>query len=941
MTASRKPFTVAGSNLLGGSELTEINHLAKRNLLPAVQKLLPGGEVLGKEYVVRNPTRADRRAGSFKICISGPKAGFWSDFATDAKGGGLVSLVAYVKSLSRRNAIRWLRKNIFNKDSNIASTPPPAADSLQRDAARPESASTDPVPEGETLTVLPPDGAEHPAVALKRMGCRLPDQAWPYRTAEGAISHYVLRWNEGDGSKRILPLSWVRSAKGEGWSFKAWPEGRLIYNLDKIVANRGALIIVCEGEKAADEAGKLYAHAYERGVVATTSSGGTGAIGKTDWTPLAGRFVRIWPDADEAGLKYASEVAKRLEETGCKVEIMDAMALAANAPTGDQRPVPEGWDAADATAEWTDQKALRNAINRSAKPYDPGPTYVSYGPYTMSDQGLTMVLDGVPTRISAPFEVLGESRNPGSFEWGKLVRFHDGDGKVHDRVVPNALLQGEPAILCSLLASEGLLIHPDQKRRLASYLAGVRSNRRVKVVMRTGWHEIEGRKYFVFKDETIGAKGSELVVLDASAVGPYETKGSLEGWIAGVGQMVADHFLPMLLVSTALSGPLLYLLGYDGGGLHVYGGSSIGKTTMLRLAASPWGRGSSSGGYVRAWSATRNGLEAAAASANDTVLIFDELSTLDAHEAGPAIYALANGSGKSRMARDTSLRETKRWRLLVVSSGEVAMATKVVEDKRQKLRAGQTVRMLDILADRGKGFGAFSSAGSFPDAGKLADACKAEAEENYGTAGPEFVRRIFRFGLDEAEMRLRERVSTFVEAVVPKGSDGQIIRVAKLLGLIGAGGDLATELDITPWKKGHATAAAKWAFQHWLAQHGGGEAAEIRQAVETVRLFIEQYGESRFDPLDVSDFRPAINRAGWRTGSGSTEQWLIPPETWKSEVCQGLDPLVVARTLAERRMLKRAKDGFQSVVKIEGTAKRVYVITARIFDGSTDDADAE
>jgi uncharacterized protein (DUF927 family) len=188
---------------------------------------------------------------------------------------------------------------------------------------------------------------------------------------------------------------------------------------------------------------------------------------------------------------------------------------------------------------------------------------------------------------------------------------------------------------------------------------------------------------------------------------------------------------------------------------------------------------------------------------------------------------------------------------------------------------------------------------------------------------------------------LRERVAVFVEAVVPKGSDGQVIRVAKLLGLIGAGGDLATELDITPWKEGRATAAAKWAFQRWLAQRGGGEAAEIRQAVETVRLFIEQFGESRFDPLDVTDFRPATSRAGWRTGTGSTQQWLIPPETWKSEVCDGLDPILVARTLAENQMLKRAADGFQSVVKINGTSKRVYIITPRIFDGSTDQAEAE
>jgi uncharacterized protein (DUF927 family) len=938
MSAYRKPFTVAGSNPFSGSRSTELNQLARQNALAVVRQLLPSGKVVGKEYVARNPMRPDKRAGSFKICISGPNTGVWSDFAANAKGGNLVSLVAYLKSLARRDAARWLRANVVNKNSLSASTPQSADTTLQRDAASPGSTSTDPVQEGETIAVLPPEGAEHPASALKRMGLRFPYRSWTYRTAEGATCFHVLRWDESDGSKEIRPLCWVRSTKGEGWDFKAWPEARPLYNLDKISANPDALIIVCEGEKAADAAGKLYAHAYERGVVATTSSGGTGAVRKTDWSPLAGRIVRIWPDADEAGLKYGGDVTKCLSEIGCNITIVDVRALAAITATGEAREALKGWDAADAVAEWKNKRALRRAINCSARRYAPGPAYISYGQFTMSADGLT-VLGGAP--VCAPFEVLGESRNPGSLEWGKLLRFHDGDGKLHNRVVPNALLQGEPANLCSLLASDGLAIHPDQKKLLLSYLAGVRSNRRVTVVMRTGWHEINGRTVFVLPSETIGQEGSELVVLDATAVGPYETKGTFEGWKAGVGRMVAEHFLPVLLMSTALTGPLLDLVGHDGGGIHIFGVSSIGKTTMLRLAASPWGRGSSSGGYVRAWSATRNGLEAAAASANDTVLILDELSTLDAHEAGPAIYALANGTGKSRMARDTSLRETKRWRLLVLSSGEVAMATKIAEDKRHKLRAGQEVRMLDMSADRGKRFGAFSSAGSFPDAGQLADACKQEAEENYGTAGPEFVRRLFRFGLDEAETRLRERVAVFVEAVVPQGSDGQVTRVAKLLGLIGAGGDLATELNITPWKKGRATAAAKWAFQRWLAQRGGGEAAEFRQAVAQVRLFIEQYGESRFDPLHVGEFRPAINRAGWRTGSGSMQEWLIPPEVWKSEVCEGLDPILVARTLAENKMLKRAKDGFRSVVKIEGTAKRVYIITARIFDGNTDQADAE
>jgi hypothetical protein len=452
------------------------------NPLAALEQLLPGGKVIGREYVVRNPMRADKRAGSFKIRVSGPKSGVWADFAANTKGRDFISLVAYLKSLSRADAVRWIRANI-------------KVDTQQRDddpiqSVTPESASLAPTPEGEALTVPPPEGAEHPARALRRMDYRAPDAYWTYRSADGAVCCYVLRWDEPDSSKTILPFSWVQSAKRQGWAFKAWPDGRPLYNLDKIVANPEADVIICEGEKAADAAGKLYA-VYGPSVVATTSSGGAMAAGKTDWTPLAGRSVWIWPDADEAGLKYGSEVAKRLDDIDCKLEIIDAMALAAETPTGGAREAPKGWDAADAVAEWEDQAALRAAIGDSTKQYDPGPSYVSYGPYTMSEDGLTVegkALGGAPIRISAPFEVLGESRSPGSLEWGKMLRFHDGDGKLHNRAVPNSLLQGEPSIVCSLLASEGLAIHPEHKRHVPSYLAVAQSNRRVRVVMRTGWH---------------------------------------------------------------------------------------------------------------------------------------------------------------------------------------------------------------------------------------------------------------------------------------------------------------------------------------------------------------------------------------------------------------------------------------------------------------------
>ena len=150
---------------------------------------------------------------------------------------------------------------------------------------------------------------------------------------------------------------------------------------------------------------------------------------------------------------------------------------------------------------------------------------------------------------------------------------------------------------------------------------------------------------------------------------------------------------------------------------------------------------------------------------------------------------------------------------------------------------------------------------------------------------------------------VRGLVGEFVSAYLPAGADGQVDRAAQRLGLIAAAGELATLLGVTPWREGEATAAAAWALEQWIGQRGGTEPAEARQAIEQVRRFIEAHGEYRFEPLDNGDARDVPNRAGWRKGEGADREWLIPSETWRAEICAGLDPKVVARTLCEAGIL--------------------------------------
>ena len=563
--------------------------------------------------------------------------------------------------------------------------------------------------------------------------------------------------------------------------------------------------------------------------------------------------------------------------------------------------------------------------------------FVCWGDFKMSAKGLHLEkkpkAEGAEPEsiwIAAPFEVLGACRDPHGNSWGKWLRWRDADRRAHTKHVSDASLQADPGTLCAALADEGLNINRGQQRALLTYLGGCSVKGRVTLVHRTGWHEISGNQVFVLPTETIGPKGSERVILDASATGPYEARGTLKDWQAGVGSLASGHTLPVVAISAALAGPLLYLAGQEGGGVHIVCGSSKGKTTLLQIAASVWGRGGTPG-YVRSWRATANGLEGAAASATDAILVLDEFGLVDARDAQAVIYGLANSAGKARAARDGPLREPKSWRVLYLSSGEITVETKLTEDRGKKARAGQLVRLLNIPADRGNGFGVFDYAGPEGDAGKLAKAFKHAATSAFGTAGPEFVRWLLHNDVTGDDVR--GLVADFIAQNVPDHSDGQIDRAAQRLGLIAAAGEMAVQFGVVPWQEGEARNAAAWALNQWIEHRGGTEPAEIRQAVEQVRLMIEQYGESRFDPLDDANAKPVPNRFGWRKGSGSERTWMIPPEVWKSEICAGLDPKMVAQILGERGLIERASDGFQPVRKICGSPKRVYIVTANIFDG--------
>ncbi len=498
--------------------------------------------------------------------------------------------------------------------------------------------------------------------------------------------------------------------------------------------------------------------------------------------------------------------------------------------------------------------------------------------------------------------VAADTRNDTGEDWGRLLLIRDRDGTVHEWAMPMPMMAGSGEEYRRHLLSLGLEIAPGQKarNRLHEYISTCCPGERAQCVGRIGWHG----SAFILPDETIGDTGDERVLLqrEGHLDHAFNIAGTLADWQEHVAQYAAGNSRLVLAISAAFAGSLLHLIDAESGGFHLRGASSIGKTTALVFAGSVWGGGGVQG-YIRSWRATDNGLEAVAQGHCDTLLCLDELSQIDAKAAGACAYMLANGAGKSRAGRSGEGRTPAQWRILFLSTGEIGIADKVAEDGRRKASAGQAVRVIDLPADAGASLGLFENLHGFESADAFARHLKQAAGEHYGEAGRVFLSAITR-QLDDAQEAVRGFVNEFIDEHCPEGADGQVQRVAQRFGLVAAAGEIAIKVGILPWQQGEAIEGVATCFHAWIAARGGIEPAEITAAIAGVRHFIEQHGESRFTPWHGDDYRPTINRAGFRKTDveGGTEYYVLP-QVWKTEVCAGFDAGMVARALVERSLL--------------------------------------
>ena len=204
----------------------------------------------------------------------------------------------------------------------------------------------------DAWTPIMPVPDDAPPIPQHRFGT--PSATWDYRDPKNRLLFRVFRFDPPNSKKKVLPFCYSKSAQGEReWRQKAPRVPRPLYGLEALAARPGAPVVVCEGEKTADAAARLFPD-----YVAMTSQGGSNAAARSGWTALRGRRVVICPDHDDVGRKYAADVAGLCTSAGAaEVQIVEL-----------PRDFPEKWDLADEPPCGWDTARLRTLLE-SARPF--------------------------------------------------------------------------------------------------------------------------------------------------------------------------------------------------------------------------------------------------------------------------------------------------------------------------------------------------------------------------------------------------------------------------------------------------------------------------------------------------------------------------------------------------------------------------------------------
>lgn len=439
-----------------------------------------------------------------------------------------------------------------------------------------------------------------------------------------------------------------------------------------------------------------------------------------------------------------------------------------------------------------------------------------------------------------------------------------------------------------------------------------------RVVSRSGWQH---GAYVLPNAEVVGAPVDPVFFNGRSAsANAYRVSGTVTQWQERVGALVQGNVCMMLGVACAFAAPLLDLVEADSFGVHLFGNSGTGKTTIGMVANSVWGHPEE---LKLSWYSTALGLANEAAAHNDGLMSLDEIGqSTKPKDVATSAYALFNGVGKIQGARDGGNREAMRWRVLALSTGEKDLET-FLHEAGETVHAGHLVRLLNVPIR------SIANTHAHADSRAHADAVQRATKCCYGALGRAWVDYLTSHR--ESVISTIKNTVTDWQARLPANASDQVRRVASRFAILEAA--LVCGASLTGWTPEESQTAVLSCFQDWVDLFGM-ENRERKTIIEQVVAFLNSNAFSRYTLIPYDYTQPVIREpAGYRKREDpKADDWTFYtfPHVFENEVSKGFNPKMVAQIMADCGMLKRDSikgAGFtKRTPRIDGRQIRCYAL---------------
>jgi uncharacterized protein (DUF927 family) len=539
--------------------------------------------------------------------------------------------------------------------------------------------------------------------------------------------------------------------------------------------------------------------------------------------------------------------------------------------------------------------------------------------------------------IGNHLEAITYVNNPEQNGASIYVEFKNQKNHLQRWTMPRGAVLFEVPQMLAEFNNRGYYFNINKKKQLLEYLNQLGKNleKNCTITDSTGW--INGS--YVSQNKTYSFDNqSDLKFRDIEPITDSisEIKGLLSQWQKYVGEKCAGNSRLIFAIGVSLAAPLQPLLNIESGGFHLVGTTSVGKTTILKIASSVVGIKD-----LPQWRTTTNGLESIACAHNHMLLPLDEIAQADSKEVGAIAYMLANGQGKTRMTKNLTNRKAKTWQLIFLSSGEVGLGQYMAQAGMSQ-KGGQEVRLPDIpAACNGSLYGAFETIHDCESSKEFAENLDAAAHLYHGTLLDAFLERLVVDVADDLFLpKLKRRLRDIAVKLATGTTDNAVSRVSTRFALLQVALELAHSYGLLPFPLEQIEWAIQKMFVDWLNSRGGDGSVEMRSAINRIQhLLVTNEFSDRVYTLPDNNERIVRNLLGYRKADieGSTEEFWIPPSVFDKEICENMNKLELIKELQRVGLiLPPRSDGSPKYQrKIKSKASYYYIFKGDFFSEKT------